>query len=365
MCARYRHTSSICLVHCELAMGSDGKFTGSVHGKNLVKLLRAIDLLSRPSGATIKELQDGLGISRRSVYRLFDVLESLNFPLVEQERPGERGKRWSLEEGYLHRMPNLRVPDVKLTPRELLVLTFLLRQDRVLANTAVGSLVHSIRQKVSAIMPSEYLSVAQSDRIDSLFAAGSLHPTRYDGMEAIIDDLLEAVVERRVCTVTYRALSHGTTKTYDIHPLRIFQHDGALHVFVTIPDKNVIRILAVARIAKLAVQDHTFQEPDGFDPDTVLGHTFNLTLDDPVAVSICFSPTAARRIRNRQWSATQSIQEHPDGSVTLSMETSGRDDVVAWVLSFGPEAEILEPEALRDLIQRRLEKTSVVYSGKS
>ena len=132
MCATYRHTSSVCLMHCELAMGSDGKYTGSVHGKNLVKLLRAIDLLSRPSCASIKELQEGLGISRRSVYRLFDVLESLNFPLVEQEQPGEREKRWSLEEGYLHRMPNLRIPDVKLTPRELLVLTFLLRQDRVL-----------------------------------------------------------------------------------------------------------------------------------------------------------------------------------------------------------------------------------------
>lgn len=364
MCARYRHTSSVCLVHCELAMGSDGKFTGSVHGKNLVKLLRAIDLLSRPSGASIKELQDGLGISRRSVYRLFDVLESLNFPLVEQERPGEREKRWSLEEGYLHRMPNLRIPDVKLTPRELLVLTFLLRQDRVIANTAVGSLVHSIRQKVSAIMPSEYLSVAQSDRIDSLFAAGSLHPARYDDMEEIIDDLLEAVVERRVCTVTYRALSHGTAKTYDIHPLRIFQHDGALHVFVTIPGKNAIRILAVARIAKLVVQDGVFEEPDGFDPDTVLGHTFNLTLDDPVSVSIRFSPTAARRIRNRQWSATQSLEEHSDGSVTLAMETSGRDDVVVWVLSFGPDAEILEPEELRQLINARLEETINVYSDR-
>lgn len=106
MCARYRHRSRLFLTHCELVMGTDGKFNGSIHGKNLVKLLRAIDLVSRSSGASIKELQDGLGISRRSVYRLFDVLESLNFPLVEQERPGEKEKRGSLEEGYLHRMPN-------------------------------------------------------------------------------------------------------------------------------------------------------------------------------------------------------------------------------------------------------------------
>jgi predicted DNA-binding transcriptional regulator YafY len=336
-------------------MGSEGKYNGSVHGKNLVKLLRAIDLLSRPGGASIKQLQHGLGISRRSVYRLFDILESLSFPLIDNDQPGGNEKLWSLEEGYLHRMPNLRIPDMKLTPRELLVLIFLLRQDRVIASTTVGKLVHSIRQKVSAIMPSEYLSVAQSDRLDSLFAAGTLHPTRYDGMEVIIDNLLEAVVERRVCTVSYRALSHGKTKTYDIHPLRLFQHDGALYVFVAIPEKRVVRILAVDRIVTTSVHDSTFDEPDLFDPEEILGHTFDLTLDDPVSVTIHFSPDAARRVRNRQWSATQSVEEQPDGSIVLTMETSGRDDVLSWVLSFGPDAEILEPDELRTNIKDRAE----------
>ncbi|MDA3950804.1 MAG: WYL domain-containing protein [Spirochaeta sp.] len=286
---------------------------------------------------------------------MFDVLESLNFPLLDQELHGEKEKRWSLEEGYLHRMPNLRVPDMKLTPRELLVLMFLLRQDRVIANTVVGSLVNSVRQKVAAIMPSEYLATGSSERIASLFTSGSLHPTRYDGMEEVIDNLLEAVVERRACTVTYRALSHGKPKTYDIHPMRIFQHDGALHLFVTIPEKEVVRILAVSRIEAIVLRDEAFEEPEAFDADVVLGHTFNLTLDDPVSVSIRFSPEGARRVRDRQWSATQTIEEHPGGTVVLSMETSGRDDVVAWVLSFGPDAEVLEPAELRKMVNERAE----------
>jgi predicted DNA-binding transcriptional regulator YafY len=87
----------------------------------------------------------------------------------------------------------------------------------------------------------------------------------------------------------------------------------------------------------------------------VLGHTFNLTLDDPVSVSIRFSPEGARRVRDRQWSATQTIEEHPGGTVVLSMETSGRDDVVAWVLSFGPDAEVLEPAELRKMVNERAE----------
>lgn len=361
MCARYRHRSRLFLTHCELVMGTDGKYNGSIHGKNLVKLLRAIDLLSRPSGASIKELQDGLGISRRSVYRLFDVLESLNFPLVEQERPGEKEKRWSLEEGYLHRMPNLRIPDMRLTSRELLVLYFLLSQDRIFANTAVGNHLSSIRQKLAAIMPTDYLTAAQSDRIESLFASGSLHPKSYEGMETTIDTLLEAVVERKVCKITYEALSHGKMKSYEIHPLRLFEHHGGLYVFVTVPAKDAVRILAVDRVKRIAVTDETFDEPKDFDPESVLGHTFDLTLGDPVTAVIHFSPDAARRVRNRRWSATQEIEEHSDSSLTLTMETSGRDDVVRWVLSFGSDAEILKPDTLRAMIQNCLLDTLRTY----
>jgi len=117
---------------------------------------------------------------------------------------------------------------------------------------------------------------------------------------------------------------------------------------VIIPSKKALRILAVDRIQRISVTDEVFEEPTDFDPEAVLGHTFDLTLGDPVTAVIHFSPSAARRVRNRRWSATQEIEEHDDGSLTLTIETSGRDDVVRWVLSFGSEAELLEPVELRD-----------------
>lgn len=342
-------------------MGSNDTYRDGGHGRNLIKLLHAIDQLSRSGGTTIKELQERLGVSRRSVYRMFDVLEALHFPLLEDDRPGEKEKRWSLQEDFLHRMPNLRIPDMKLTARELLVLLFLLRQDHVLANTTLANLVHSIRNKISAIMPSEYLSLSRSEKLDTLFVSGSLHPVSYEGMGETIDRLLQAVLERRVCTASYRALSHGRVKTYTIHPLRLFQHDGALHLFVAIPERDVVRILAVHRICSLTVEDGTFSDPDLFDPDEMLGHTFNLTLNDPVSATIRFSPAAARRVRDRGWSATQTLTEQPDGSVVLSFETSGRDDLVAWVLSFGGGAVVLDPPELRDLVAERAREIASLY----
>jgi len=48
---------------------------------NLIKLLETLDLLGRLEGTTIEELQNELGIDRRSVYREIAIVEELGFPL--------------------------------------------------------------------------------------------------------------------------------------------------------------------------------------------------------------------------------------------------------------------------------------------
>ena len=330
------------------------KYHGYMHGRNLVKILKAIDCLSRSGGVSIKELQYELGISRRSVYRLFETLGDLQFPLYDEEYPGEKEKRWHLQEDFIYRLPNLRIPDMKLTSREMLVLYFLLSQDRIFKNTDVSELLSSIRQKLSAIMPSDYLSAAQSDRMDSLFIAGSFHTKIYKEKEDIIDKILEAIVEQKVCIVTYRALSHGKENTYRIHPLRLFEHDGGLYIFVFIPKHNTIRILALDRISKLDIGNETFDEPEDFNPESILSGTFDLVLGDPVSIKVKFTPEGARRVKNRIFSEHQIMEEQDDGSVILSMDTSGRDDVLRWVLSFGNDAKILSPPELRSELKSLL-----------
>jgi predicted DNA-binding transcriptional regulator YafY len=340
------------------------KYPQTVYGRNLIKLLIAVDLMARPNGATIKELQEGLSVSRRSIYRLFETLAILNFPIYDDDIPGAREKRWYLQEDFVHNLPNLHLPDITLSARERFLLYFMLSQDRTFTGTQIETDLASLREKLSSLIPApvQYLTSSQADRIDSLFVAGALHPKSYETKEEIIDTILTAISTRSICTVTYRALSTGSTKTYTIHPLRLFEHDGGLYLFIQIPKHDVTRILAVDRIGTITPTPDTFTDPPDFDPETILATTFDLTLEDPITVTIRFSSEAAGRIKGRRWSADQQLTENPDGSLTLAMTTSGRADVIRWLLSYGSSAEILDPQEIRQAILSELKAASSLYS---
>ncbi len=57
--------------------------------KQLVRLLKTVDLLARPEGATINELCEKIGTDRRSVYRIIETLQSMKFPVYDDKTPDE------------------------------------------------------------------------------------------------------------------------------------------------------------------------------------------------------------------------------------------------------------------------------------
>lgn len=113
-------------------------------------------------------------------------------------------------------------------------------------------------------------------------------------------------------------------------------------------------MLAVERINNLEVGDENFEYPAGFDPEAMLERAFGMVCDDPLEVRIWFSADQARYIQERKWALEQKISKRKDGSIVLWMRTSGWYDVKRWILSFGQDAEILEPLELREEVLEEL-----------
>ncbi len=327
--------------------------------RQLGNLLRALDLIARPQGALIADLRRTLQVDRATVYRNIRLLESLGFPLYSEKVVDGPEVRYRLEEGYVRKLPNLSIPDLRLTLGEAILLQMLRGRTGPLRETELARRMDLLFNKLATILPADIQS--RLDRLAGLFIPGERAGRKSYGKEEVIDVLAGAILETKTCVVSYHSFQAGAEKKFRVDPLHLFEHRGGLYAFVRVPRFGDIRTLAVERIQEVTTTDDHFEYPEDFDPDKLLESAFNLIFEEPTTVRIRFSAASAPYVRERSWAANQTIADEPGGGLTLEMTTSGIDDVRAWVLSFGSGAEVLAPDVLRSSVLEELRAAAQLY----
>jgi predicted DNA-binding transcriptional regulator YafY len=327
----------------------------AVYGEQMVRMLRAVDLLSTPAGATKQDLADHLGVDKRTVERLLGLLQELNFPVYDKQNGLSRKKRWRMVDTYVMKLPNITLPNIRLTLPELISLYLMKGEAQLFHGTEIEKMADSAFGKLAFFMP-EGLS-QQLEKIRTLFVPSSKFTKDYKGKEKIIDGLRRGMVEQKRCAVKYHSFLSGKERDYKLDPLKFFENNGGLYVFAYITGYDEIRTLAVERIERLEVTETPFEYPKDFDPEKLLCSAFGIIFDKPIQVKIKFSKEVSPYIRERSWAPNQQIIENElDGSITLEMETGGWFDVKKWVLSHGIQAEVLEPKEMREEIATELKR---------
>ncbi|MBM4388577.1 MAG: WYL domain-containing protein, partial [Deltaproteobacteria bacterium] len=76
---------------------------------------------------------------------------------------------------------------------------------------------------------------------------------------------------------------------------------------------------------------------------------------------IRFTPDQAPYIREREWHHTQRIEDEEDGGLVLSFKTNNLYETKRWVLSWGADAEVMEPEELKGAVRREVGAMGKIY----
>ncbi|RII28979.1 MAG: transcriptional regulator [Geobacter sp.] len=297
-----------------------------------------IRLIEARHGITIEELAEEGGVNRRTIHRDLNAIQEAGYPLVSEWEEGRKVYR------FLTRFKD--VPPINFTLQELLTLSFLRSQLDFLKGTPFRDDMESVFRKVNSVLPPRY--AAHMERIARVSLPLLQGARDYGRVAEELKVLRDALLYQYRVTIGYRAKGEGRPVSYQVDPYTLLFYKGGLYLLGYAHNRKALRTFAVERLTRVEVTRERFEMPESFRPEVQLKTAFGIVEEEVLPIRVRFDATVAHMVRDRLWHPTQRLVEEKDGSVTLSFEAGGRMEIIAWVLSYGRHAELLEPAELRE-----------------
>ena len=141
----------------------------------------------------------------------------------------------------------------------------------------------------------------------------------------------------------------------NFNPYHLLAYRGNWYVLAWHVRKDRIGTFALSRFRYIVGTGRTFARPADFRPETYAREAFGIVRgDETLKVVLLFEPKLAVYITERDWHPTQQFRMRRDGRVEMRMESTGRKELIRWVLSWMPDVKVLAPKSLRDRIGEKL-----------
>ena len=300
---------------------------------------------------TARELAIEWDLTERALYKDRALLVKMGARIGTDARNG----------GWVYLDPTFVLGTALLSNDELSAFLLAVEVARAGGNTGLDELLNAAVGKIKVAL-GEPISVAAN--ADNSFGLAPVAVVTGD----VHLQLTRAAASRQKLRMSYSSLSSNTHKTRVIHPYQLHLARGEWLLIAYdeshATDAAPIRCFNIARIGELRALDEHFTRDLNYDGEKYVAEMFWAERGEAVAqVAVCFDAYQARYIRERQWHAQQSIEEHADGSLTLRFRASGLNEIARWVMSYGRHAQVVAPAELRALVSSHVAAMAQIYGA--
>ena len=310
------------------------------------RLHDVIRILEVRYGATVDELAEECGVTRRTVYRDLDAIRDAGYPLVsEPEEGGQTVYRFIT--GFKKILP------ITFSLEELMTLYLCRGQLGFLRGTPFQDDLDAIFSRIHSSLPPR--SIAHLERIAETASPKFQGERDYAAQKELLKELRRALLYQYRIKMVYTP-ARRSTESYIFDPYTLLFYEGALYLGGYAHNRKALRLFLVDRIRQIEVLRDRFEVPEDFSASNLTGSAFGLIDEGEFTVRVRFSAEISHLIRERIWHPSQQMVEEKDDSVTLCFAASGEKEILAWLYSYLPHVQLLEPEELKAQFYTGLEQ---------
>lgn len=279
--------------------------------------------------------------SVRTIYRDIQALSEAGVPII-----GTTGQGYSLVEGYF-------LPPIRFTIEEavaLLIGTEFIEQQ---FDEEYRRRARLARKKIE-VMLSERVREETSRVRQSLRLLASGKRSDSSAEKENLNDIRRAILDRRKIRFGYTkktgpaADSAYSRRTVD--PYGLVLVEGAWMLVARCDLRQGIRHFRLSRIEKLVELEEPFEFPTDFDLKAYIPSD-----DRSLTVTLRFNTSLADKVKQSNFPYIEETHDHPDG-LDVVLRVRQPEDLLQWVLSWGADVVVLEPESFRQRVREEAYK---------
>ncbi len=315
---------------------------------SLKKINRIIAILTSLQAKRIvkaQDLADRFGVSLRTIYRDVKTLESAGVPILS-----EAGIGYSLMEGY-------RLPPVMFTREEAGSLVTGEKLMRSFSDKSLGDHYQSAIVKIRSVLKSY-----DKEWLDSLEETIQVRPPKALFNSEIEDSLhtvLHGIADRKSVILEYKAITDIISER-EIEPVGIFHENNNWYILGFCLLRGDYRQFRTDRILAIRSTSNRFTRRHGKLSD-YLHHAESFPR---TTVRLRVDPKIIRYLVNSKMQYGFVSEKVTDDGVEMTFHTIEIAEAFPrWILSFGDYIQVIEPEALKNNVEKLLRQIMKNQSG--
>ncbi|GAB4427445.1 MAG: hypothetical protein Kow002_16460 [Anaerolineales bacterium] len=291
------------------------------------------------------ELADLLDTRRETIFRDRKELE-VEYPFIQDETG-----RWKIDRTKL-------LSEIKVSLHEALILYLAARKTSRQTHYRNPHAANAV-EKLAAVL---YQPMAEK-----LLKAADAVLGQEDAPEKIkvLETLSQGWVEQRKVRIRYQPFGYDGFSNHVIHPYLIEPSiwSDSIYAIAYSEVREKIISFKVERVDTAFLSGETFEIPDRFDEQELLKHAWGIWHGEkpPETIRLRFNKEAAQRVRESKWHPFERVMPTEDGGCIWEAPIADWREMLPWIRGWGADVEVLEPEELREALEKEVKKMARVY----
>jgi len=326
----------------------------------LMRQWQMLRLIPRqPSKISTTELMhslsdDGFNTTPRTLQRDLVRMSSI-YPLLCDDRDKPFGWSWD-KNANVHEVPGI--------DSDTALAFYLAKQhlEPLLPRTTIKRLAPHFKRAEEVLdqADADKGNPAWRNKVRVLYRGPGLKSPAIDG--DVQSAVYDALLRNRRLDVHYLKRGEAETKHYELNPLGLVLKDGLFYLVCSMWDYPDIRLLTLHRMSAASAMDIPCSTPDGFNlDDYIASGELDFAIGGTIKLKVKISQQVATHLQERPLHEDQTLTKCDDGDYILESTTQDTNELRWWLLGFGENVEVLEPDALRGEFRRISRQMAAAY----